>query len=224
MPDPRRRPRRPPALSRLRSLPLDALLALLLTATLAACAGGGGKAAIEALVTKEVAAVNARNLAALSEIWSSDPEILLFDVPAPGRFQGWERIARVYKDFFDRCSELQVTVRNVRARAEGSLGYATYDWSMSGRMGDYTLRDHGQATAIYRREKNGWRLIHLHYSAAPPGQPEVTETAPEPVPGATPKAKGAPSPAASPAAGAAAGRSTPPPSPSPTLPAGHTPP
>src|SRR2546425_2640639 len=69
--------------------------------------------AIRALVDKEVAAINARDLRALSEIWSKDKDILLFDVPPPGRFQGWDRIGPLWKDFFDRVSEIHLTVEAV---------------------------------------------------------------------------------------------------------------
>lgn len=124
--------------------------------------------AIRALVAREVAAINARDVRTLSEIWSQDNHALLFDVPPPGRFEGWEQIQRQWTVFFDRASEIQLTVGALRAEAEGPLGYATYDWAMTGRIGSYVLDDRGQATAIYRREKRGWRLVHAHYSPIPP--------------------------------------------------------
>ncbi|OLC55635.1 MAG: hypothetical protein AUH92_01665 [Acidobacteria bacterium 13_1_40CM_4_69_4] len=130
--------------------------------------------AIRALVEKEVAAINARDLRALSEIWSTDKDILLFDVPPPGRFRGWDQIGPVWKDFFEKVSDVHMTVDAVRATSEGSLGYATYDWAMTGRLGSYTLDDRGEATAIYRKEGGQWRLVHAHFSPAPPalaGQP-----------------------------------------------------
>ena len=124
--------------------------------------------AIRALVAREVAAINARDVRALSEIWSHDSNALLFDVPPPGRFQGWEPIKRQWQDFFDRVSEMLDPVEALRAEAEGPLGYATYDWTMTGRIGSYALDDRGQATSIYRKEKSGWRLVHAHYSPVPP--------------------------------------------------------
>jgi ketosteroid isomerase-like protein len=132
---------------------------------------GGARAdvdAIRSVVNREVAAINGKDLRALSEIWSKDKDILMFDVPPPGRFQGWEQIGHLWKDFFDKVSEIHLTVDAVQAEAQGSLGYATYDWSMTGRLGSYPLEDRGQATAIYRKEGGQWRLIHAHYSPVPP--------------------------------------------------------
>src|SRR2546428_6016608 len=171
-------------------------------AALLGCGDGRADAdAIRSLVNREVAAINGKDLRALSEIWSKDKDILMFDVPPPGRFQGWDQIGRLWKDFFDKVTEIHLTVDAVQAEAQGTLGYATYDWSMTGRLGSYALEDRGQATAIYRKEGGQWRLIHAHYSPVPPalagqekpGPPASSET-PRPG-GAAPQAAPAPSPA-----------------------------
>src|SRR3989442_9898054 len=160
-----------PPLAR-RSLSMTAALCLLLfaiVAALSACGDAGADAeAIRSLVTREVAAINGKDLRTLSEIWSQDKTILLFDVPPPGRFQGWDQIGRLWKDFFDRVTDIHLTVDAVQAEAQGSLGYATYDWAMTGRLGPYPLENRGQATAIYRKESGHWRLVHAHYSPVPP--------------------------------------------------------
>ncbi len=164
-------------------------------ATLAACAAlgvllpgfegcHGGTAdseAIRALVAKEVAAINARDLPALSEIWSKDQEILLFDVPPPGRFQGWDQIGALWKGFFDKVSDVHLVATALQATSDGTLGYATYDWAMTGRLGSYALDDRGQATEIYRKVGGRWRLVHSHFSPAPPapaGEPARAAASP----------------------------------------------
>jgi uncharacterized protein (TIGR02246 family) len=141
---------------------------------LAAIACGGAAAdsdAVKALVQREVAAVNARDMQAMSQIWSQSDDILLFDVTPPGRFQGWPAIARSFNNFFLRLSDVAMTVDNVQVSVDGALAAATYDWTLAGTLDGRTLADHGQATALYRREKNGWRLVHAHYSPAPRGAP-----------------------------------------------------
>ncbi|HET6278104.1 MAG TPA: nuclear transport factor 2 family protein [Candidatus Polarisedimenticolia bacterium] len=140
-----------------------------LLAALVACGGNpeADAGAIQALVAKEAAAINARDLNQLAEIWSEAPEILLFDVPPPGRFRGWEQVARVFKEFFDRFSDINLTVAEVEVGVEGDLAFASYDWTLTGTMGETAVRDRGQATSIYRREESGWRLVHAHYSPVP---------------------------------------------------------
>src|SRR5205809_3774592 len=184
-------------------------------ATIAVCAALGGllsvlegchpgnadSEAIRGLVAKEVAAFNAKDLPALSEIWSKDKDILLFDVPPPGRFQGWDRIGPLWKGFFDKVSDVHLSVDAVQATSDGTLAFATYDWAMTGRLGSYALDDRGQATAIYRKEGGQWRLIHAHYSPVPPalaGQEKPAPPASGPTPrpeAAAPQAKPSPSPA-----------------------------
>src|SRR5436309_4194844 len=130
----------PPAPPRPRRCPsLTVAFCLLLLADAAApsaCRDAGADAdAIRSLVTREVAAINGKDLRTLSEIWSQDKTILMFDVPPPGRFQGWDQIGRLWKDFFDRVTDIHLTIDAVQAEAQGSLGYATYDWAMTGRLG-----------------------------------------------------------------------------------------
>ena len=133
--------------------------------------GGDDKAATESirsLVDREMAALESGNLTELSQVWSQDKEILLFDVPPPGRFQGWNKIARVYKSYFESLTEMKLTVGELQIRVEGDIAYATYDWTMSARMGKLDVVDRGQATSIYRLESEGWRMVHAHFSPVPP--------------------------------------------------------
>ncbi|MFQ5876412.1 MAG: YybH family protein [Acidobacteriota bacterium] len=143
-------------------------LALLLL--ILACGGGreAAREAIRGLVEREVRAVNDGDLGELARIWSRGDDILLFDVSPPGRFQGWDRIARAYRNFFDNLSEIDLSIDALRVEVEGELGYATYEWSIRARMGEREVVDRGRATSIYRLEKEGWRLVHAHYSPAPP--------------------------------------------------------
>lgn len=187
---------------RLRSVvaPLAVSLALL-----AGCRGGGADAgAIKDLVQREAAAVSARDMQALSQIWSQSDDILLFDVAPPGRFQGWPAIARSFNDFFLRLSDVSMGIDNLQVTVDGALAAATYDWTLAGSLDGRKLSDHGQATAVYRREKDGWRLVHAHYSPAPRGAvaPAAAGTNPAAAPGAAdakpvaPSGAGEPKPAA----------------------------
>ena len=147
-----------------------ALLFVLPAALAAGCGGGGdGTTAIRDLLDREVKAINAKDINALSEVWAQDAQITLFDVPPPGRFQGWNVIGRQWKAFFERFSEIHLATEAVRIEVAGDAAWATYDWMLTGTMGDRPLADRGQATAIYRRGEKGWRLVHAHYSPAPGG-------------------------------------------------------
>jgi ketosteroid isomerase-like protein len=219
--------------------PVLCLLVFGVAISLPACGNAQADSdAIRSLVTREVAAINKKDLRTLSEIWSSDKKILMFDVPPPGRFQGWDQIGTLWKDFFDRVSEIHLTVDAVQAEAQGTLGYATYDWAMTGRLGTYPLEDRGQATAIYHKEGKSWKLIHAHYSPVPPalvgqgalpadttstgGPPPTTGGSTAPGAGAahpagpTPAAHASPRPSVSPATTPRGGTPTPTSTPAPS--------
>jgi uncharacterized protein (TIGR02246 family) len=151
-------------------MPLAALSSLVLVL---GC-GGGSSAdsdAVRKLVTREAEAMQAHDLKALEGLWSDGPDVLLYDVAPPGRFQGKPAIARTYNDFLSRTSELKIGVDHLRVDVDGSLAVATYDWTLSGKLDEATLQDHGATTAVYRKEKEGWKLVHAHVSAAPRGEP-----------------------------------------------------
>ena len=204
-------PPRPPVPSAWRSLIL-LIPALWMALAPSGCSGEDKEAAaIRDLVDKEVRAINTRDLKLLSEVWAQDDRITLFDVPSPGRFQGWTIIGRQWKDFFDRFSDLHVAIEGLRVDVAGDVAWATYDWALSGSMGDRPVEDRGQATAIYRRGDEGWRLVHAHYSPAPPGPTAAASPAggSGPPPAAGPSPSGARTPAAT-AAPSPSGTRTPP--------------
>lgn len=173
---------------------LRAALAASIAWTIPAC-GGGSEAdagAVRAAVEAEVAAINARDLEALGRVWSQGDDILLYDIAPPGHFHGWPAIAHTYKEFFARLSEPKLVVEGLEVRVRGELATATYGWSMSGAIDGRPLSDAGHTTEIWRREKEGWRLMHAHVSTAPrPAVPAAAATpvpVPAPGPGAAPAA------------------------------------
>jgi ketosteroid isomerase-like protein len=155
------------------------LAAAMLVATAACRGAAGGADEVKALVARQVEAINGRDMQALARIWSQQDDILMFDVAPPGRFKGWPEIARSFNTLFEKAGELHMTVENLEVReAGGTLATATYDWALTGKVGEAPLEDRGQATEIYRHEKDGWKLMHAHYSAVPPDQAAATSPAP----------------------------------------------
>ncbi len=166
-----------------------------------ACHPGGAKdqEAVQALVQQEVHAMNARDLKVLSQVWSQTPDITLFDVSPPGRFQGWDSIGRTFNDFFGRLAEPHMAIEGLDVRVTGDSAWATYDWSISGRLDAATLEDRGRTTSVYRREKEGWKLVHEHVSIAPapaatapvaPAAPAAPPAGPQTKPGSAPAPQG----------------------------------
>jgi ketosteroid isomerase-like protein len=159
------------------------LLAAAALMTASGCGGSsGGTDEIKAIVAREVEATNARDMKALGKVWSQSDDILLFDVAPPGRFQGWPAIARSFNDLFEKATELHMAVDNIQVQSGGTIATATYDWALTGKMGEAALEDRGHATEIFRHEKEGWKLVHAHYSVAPrpAAEPAAAEKPPKP--------------------------------------------
>ena len=173
----------PPRVTSLRiSMPALAFPVLLL-----GCGGAPAADDVRKLVEREAEALQAHDLKGLERVWSERPDITLVDVTPPGRFEGWTAIARALGDFMQRTSDVHMTVEHLKVEARGDLAVATYDWTMTGKVGERSLEDRGSATSIYRKEAAGWRLVHAHYSAAPRGAAPQAATAEEtkPAPGSS---------------------------------------
>jgi len=166
--------------------------ALALTVLVAGCGGAPAADDVRRLVEREAELLQAHDLKGLERVWSERPDITLIDVTPPGRFEGWTAIARALGDFMSRTSDVHMGIEKLRVEARGDLAVATYDWTMTGKVGERSLEDHGAATSIYRKEAAGWRLVHAHYSAAPRGVAAPAAAAAAPVPGAAPTGAAAP--------------------------------
>lgn len=163
--------------------------ALAFSVLLSGCGGAPGAEEVRTLVQREAEALQAHDLKGLERIWSERPDIVLIDVTPPGRFEGWTAIARALGDFMSRTSDVKMTVERLDVEARGDLAVATYDWIMTGKVGEQSLEDRGAATSVYRKEDAGWRLVRAHYSAAPRGGAEKAPAAAAPA-GGTAKPQG----------------------------------
>jgi ketosteroid isomerase-like protein len=154
--------------------------------------GGGAPAAddVRKLVEREAEALQAHDLKGLERVWSERSDITLIDVTPPGRFEGWTSIARALGDFMQRTSDVHMSIDHLKVEARGDLAVATYDWTMTGKVGERSLEDRGSATSIYRKEEAGWRLVHAHYSAAPRGPAPQAASSAAPAGGPTPASAG----------------------------------
>src|SRR5262249_23109108 len=123
----------PPIVTRLR----HRMPALAFTVLLAGC-GVGAPAAddVRKLVEPEAELLQAHDLKGLERVWSERPDITLIDVTPPGRFEGWTAIAHALGDFMSRTSDVHMTIDHLHVEARGDLAVATYDWTMTGKVGE----------------------------------------------------------------------------------------
>jgi ketosteroid isomerase-like protein len=131
-------------------------------------------AAIRQLIAKYAEAVNAEpvDVGLASQVWLNSPEVsLIFPL---GEEHGWNEVKQnFYENTMEALfSERRLTPRNITVHAYGDSAWAEFSWRFvaKSRKNGSNVETSGRETQIYERiGPDRWALVHVHYSAMPPG-------------------------------------------------------
>ncbi len=88
-----------------------------------------------------------------------------------GHEHGFEQIKQnVYIHLMgDTFSERKLSVHDVSVHIYGDAAWAEFYWDFAAkfRKDGSPITTHGRETQLYRKELDGWRLVHVHYSGMP---------------------------------------------------------
>ena len=65
----------------------------------------------------------------------------------------------------DAFSDVNYTIKLITGELQGSLGFAIYQYTASGKMQEKMMSISGLGTAVLEKTNDGWRIHHLHTSA-----------------------------------------------------------
>ena len=98
----------------------------------------------------------------LKALWSRDADVTLFGVSGGSGDHGWDRVGRRLDWASTQYTEGSMTVERIASYVDGNLGYVvqreTVRFKVPGQSATSILEI--RATWIFRRERNGWRIIH----------------------------------------------------------------
>lgn len=125
-------------------------------------------AAIQGVIDQYARAVDTANPAVVSQVWSNSPDITFIE--PLGNLRGPARV----KDFYTRViggtfTDRNLTIGNVSIHVAGDTAWSEFDWDFTAKLksNGSPVENRGSETQVYRREPAGWRIVHVHYSAAP---------------------------------------------------------
>ena len=126
------------------------------------------KAVIDVL-TREAAAVEKGDMAALDKIWANDESVTVFESGHAN--YGWNDYRNTHlgpelKEF----KNTKYAFSDIRVKTSGSLAFATFKYTLSADMGTRHVDSGGLATAVLEKRGGHWRIVHWH-SSAPRRQP-----------------------------------------------------
>jgi len=111
-----------------------------------------------------------------SRIWcdSSDDSL----INPVGRWHGVEEILGFYRhEMGDRYSSRNLKISNISVRVYTDAAWAEFNWDFSAtrRKEGSSVSFDGMETQIYRKNRDRWCLVHVHYSALPAEKKARTE-------------------------------------------------
>jgi len=106
------------------------------------------------------------DLEAMEAIWLHEGWVRCIH---PGRdaLIGWSSIRRSWEQIFGGTGWIRVTTTDVEVVSMGSHGLVTCAENISAQSHDQIGVAVAQATNVYRKTADGWRMIHHHASPAP---------------------------------------------------------
>jgi Xaa-Pro aminopeptidase len=124
---------------------------------------------INNLIAKYAKSVSDADADLASQIWWNSPEAS-FIYPL-GHEHGFEQIKQnVYTRLMGGMfSERKLSVHDVAVEVLGDAAVADFYWDFTAKLrkDGSPVTTRGRETQVYRKMPDGWRLVHVHYSAIP---------------------------------------------------------
>ena len=142
------------------------LVALFAVSSVAFARGGSEseRKAVEAIVDAYIKTINDGDLELVGKIWSHDERASF--IGPQGRFSGYEEVRdKLVTSFKNGFSKRNLRKDELTIVIEGKSAWAEFTWtfdSVNNNGQERTSR--GRETQIFRKEKDGWKLVHIHYS------------------------------------------------------------
>ena len=137
--------------------------------------------AVTNVLTREAAAVEKGDLAALDKIWANSEDVTVFESGHAN--YGWtdyrnSHLAPELKEF----KNTKYTFSDLKVKVDGKTAWATFKYALAAEMGTRKIESGGLGTAILEKRDGRWQIVHWHSSAprrAPAASPSPKSSAPK---------------------------------------------
>lgn len=125
--------------------------------------------AVRDVLTREAAAIEKGDLAALDKIWATDESVTVFESGHAN--YGWSdyrehHLAPELKEF----KNTKYAFLDVQVKVDGKTAWATFKYTLSADIGARHVDAGGLGTVVLEKREGNWRIVHWH-SSAPRRQP-----------------------------------------------------
>lgn len=103
----------------------------------------------------------------IASIWSQSATLSTLHPTGTGDVGDWEAIRGAYEGMAQLASEGRFELKNASIYVLGDIAYETGTEHVSGQLGGHPYQFTSRVTNIYRREAEGWKMLHHHAEIAP---------------------------------------------------------
>jgi ketosteroid isomerase-like protein len=115
-------------------------------------------------------ALEARAISAMERVWWHDPAVSCIH-PGWHRLDGWDEVRRSWQNIFANARAWKVACEDARVLVRGDLAWVVCREVIRPSAAAEGAAARMQATNIFRRTGEGWRMIHHHASPSPDESP-----------------------------------------------------
>lgn len=130
---------------------------------------GSDHAGIEELLDKYVEAVETLDKELAQSIWIQSDDVTF--IQPRGHQKGWEQVwNNFYLGAMGNFSERELLLKNlsIHSLGEDSAWVEFYwDFNATFRKDGKKISTQGRETQVLKKEKDGWKIVHVHYSNMP---------------------------------------------------------
>jgi ketosteroid isomerase-like protein len=123
---------------------------------------------IHQLIAAYVQSVDAADTQLWGQVWE-DSRVISFINPL-GRAQGWEQVKAFLTNVMGGMfTERKLVPRDIHVHVYRDAAWSEFNWHFTAkqRSDGAIVQTDGRETQIYRKLAGRWKLVHVHYSAAP---------------------------------------------------------
>ncbi|MBV8566639.1 MAG: nuclear transport factor 2 family protein [Methylobacteriaceae bacterium] len=134
----------------------------------AAAAAMADGEAVKAAVGGFYAALAARDLEKMANVWAQEPYVVLINPRDKTPAVGWDAVKQDWQKTFDFWAELKPTTKDPEVRVDGTTASVVVPVTVEGKTKDGTALTYSViSTQIYQKRGDRWLLILNHASRVP---------------------------------------------------------
>jgi ketosteroid isomerase-like protein len=111
-------------------------------------------------------ALEALDLARMDGVWHHGPDVRCVH-PGWDALVGWDAVRASFDQIFASTGWIRVTATDISVQVIGDVGLVTCSENITATQDDDVGVAVAQATNVFRRTREGWRMILHHASPAP---------------------------------------------------------